>query len=90
MGGLATSIETVNKAYNAYCDACMQVWACIEQDYSDVGRWVRDLGFTGEQAALWLCAPHHRWSVSPAEVIASGRSDEVITLLQQSYYGVCA
>jgi hypothetical protein len=40
------------------------------------------------QVALWLCASHPPWSASPAEMIRDGYGGEVITLLQQSFFGV--
>lgn len=88
MADLAKSIESVGQAHAAYRDACLRAWACIQHVHPEVASWIRQFGYTDDQAALWLCATHARWGASPAEMIRDGRGGEVVTLLQQGFFGV--
>ena len=85
---LATAIALADKARSDYVARCLDVWHLVELAEPVLATDLRQLGFDDHAAAAWLCAPLGQAEQTPAELVAAGRSAEILERIRQTAHGI--
>lgn len=84
----ADALSAFDAANDRYIDACDAVWVALRREYADLAVLIEQLGLPANYVPTWVCHVHPRWGMSPADMVAEGRVDELRTLILQSLYGI--
>lgn len=86
---LDLAIASMKTAKETFLDGCMTVWKEIERMEPMLVQEIRQLGFSDEQAAAWLCTDPGS-GTTPAELVLAGRSSELVARIRQTMHGMGA
>lgn len=81
------AMRQLGEAQERYERACHSVWRAAEREHPNVVGAIRRMGWDDTQGARFLCASQKRWDASPAALMAAGRGDEVIEVVEQALAG---
>lgn len=68
--------------------ACLAVWRAAEREHPQVVSVIRSIGSNDIQAGTFLCAEQPRWGAAAADLLAAGREEDVVRVLEQALAGV--
>ncbi len=88
MTTLDCKIEAMERARATFDDACTEVWSVLGSTHPNEGAAIRQLFTHDHLAATWTCRHFGSTGKSAAELIATGRSEEVMTSLLKTAHGM--
>lgn len=86
---LLDAICAAEKARVEWETACRRVLALASQKAPLFSKVLKEIQLEPTVAATWVCTSLVQLGCSPADAIAMGREDEVVTLLARALHGIC-
>lgn len=88
MDELRKAVASANASQQAYLAACRSVLSALSIVDHELAESIRVLWPKEDKAAQWICSPLHG-ELSPAEMVLSGQTDLVRSIIRKSEYGLC-
>jgi len=84
---LQAAIAHAAQAREEFERRCLIMWRLVETVEPTLASEIGQLGFEDEAAAAWICSPLAGFAGSPAEMVAAGRGEEILTRIRQTMHG---
>jgi len=88
MTTLDCKIEAMERARAAFDDACAEVWSALGSTHPNECAPIKQLFTQDHLASTWTCRHFGNTGKSAAELIATGRSEEVMASLLKTAHGM--
>lgn len=87
MNNLSDALDNARTAWLTYDSLCLIAWQEFRRIEPELTEEILRLGFNEMTAARWICLPFPGLDGSPGDMVAAGRSSEIMAAVYRTMGG---